>query len=636
MGFFRACLEVMGVEESLEENVMTVGIAHISSYLEDLPRARYLAESTIGTGGDLQKEADGHLRLGRQTSGSKITIDAPVNWASYATKSRTIRYKVQSMLICDSILRADSSQRDLKWYSPCLAYVKDWVSTFIVRGEFDDFLWYDMAVGQRATKLSYIIRRALEENEDYRHIAPMIVAAEIHIRELMKEEKIAEHSNHGLFQMAGLLSLGKLLPFLARSEDAITFARNKILMMLKEHFTEGGLHKEHSPIYHIIMTNYMHSLIDSEFFVDDFLFEDISRKAVTAASWLITPDHNVLQFGDSPPVDVLRRANFPVNLENGRPGPPSGLKVFHDGGLVISSKHDIEGNPSEYLAIMGSFFSRQHKHCDDMGFQFYHDGKAIMCDAGTFTYQYNQKERIFIESTRAHNCLEIDGYDYSRFNADVFGSCIDYAVDVGGCLFVEGSVQRTRLVPTHLPYNKVKNEDCEKCNIKQKRIIFYLPERFLIIIDEVVSKKDRKYTQWFNLSPKVRADLRSGNIIISDSQEVRCVARKMNPDVVKGFIVSEQTSPRLQGWTSVNGFTLDGINSIGMATSGKRAIIGTMLDLKFDQTRVATINTSRDRKYLRAVIEERGGKIEMIVREKADEMLLEFIHHGRSFTESVN
>ena len=25
-----------------------------------------------------------------------------------------------------------------------------------------------------------------------------------------------------------------------------------------------------------------------------------------------------------------------------------------------------------------------------------------------------------MESTRAHNCLEIDGFDYSRFNTDIF------------------------------------------------------------------------------------------------------------------------------------------------------------------------------------------------------------------------
>ena len=130
-------------------------------------------------------------------------------------------------------------------YLSCIAHVKDWIDTFISSAGDEDFAWYDMAVGQRASKLAYILRRAIDEEEKIEDIAAMIITADIHIQELMQKNKIAEHSNHGLFQMAGLLSLGKSLPFLENAERASKFAEKMIRKMLQSHFTSDFLHKEH-------------------------------------------------------------------------------------------------------------------------------------------------------------------------------------------------------------------------------------------------------------------------------------------------------------------------------------------------------------------------------------------------------
>jgi hypothetical protein len=407
------------------------------------------------------------------------------------------------------------------------------------------------------------------------------------------------------------------------------------MFMLNGHFTKQGLHKEHSPIYHIYMTNYIHSILNSEFLTGDASFSELAERATESASWMIMPNENVLPFGDSAPLNILRRSAFPVNIANGRPSPPSGLKNFYDGGLVISSQHDDYGNPSEYFAFNGNFFSRQHKHSDDMGFQFFHKGKPIMSDAGTFTYQYDQLERIFVESTRAHNCLEIDGYDYSRFRADAFGSCIDYAVNVESCLFIEASISRNRLIPSEIPYNQVKNEDCERCGIKQRRVIFYLPRRFLIIIDDVSSKKERTYTQWFNLAPKMRAEIDGEDAIIVDSDEVSCIFRDLSSQPVKLAKARGETSPRMQGWTSLNGHTLTPIDSVGISATGKKVTIGTMIDLQFDKTRKVSLNSGSEGKYLRVVVNDIDGKIEMIIRRKEDEMVLEFVKSGESFKNRI-
>ena len=38
-------------------------------------------------------------------------------------------------------------------------YVLDWIDYYLINDSEDEFCWYDMAVGQRATKLAYITRK---------------------------------------------------------------------------------------------------------------------------------------------------------------------------------------------------------------------------------------------------------------------------------------------------------------------------------------------------------------------------------------------------------------------------------------------------------------------------------------------
>ena len=617
-GMFDSALICMGLELSGEsdEDKTLAALNHINKSLEGRERAVYLCESTISRGDNLEKEAEGHLKVGYPARGKRLSINAPIDWASFEHEPRNIRYKVQSLLACDGILFADSEKPSNRWYKPGLKFVRDWVSNYIVKDREDDYSWYDMAVGQRATKLSYVLRRAIENEEGYRYMAPIIVAADVHMRDLMYEEKLAIHSNHGLFQMLGLLSLGKLLPFMEKAGDAEVFATKKIIQMLESQFSEDGLHREHSPIYHIYMTNFIYSLKSSGFLQGNLEFEEISDKALEGASWLIQPDKTVLPFGDSPPDDVRRRANFPLNLSNGVPSPPFGFKNFNKSGLVICSSPGKSGEPSEYFAIGGSFFSRQHKHADDMGFQLFSGGKGIFTDAGTFSYQYENPERIFVESTRAHNCLEIDEYDYSRFMSDVFGNCIDIAEKLGDAIFVDGTINRSRLIPSDLPYNKVKGIDCVSVQIKQRRMAYYVPGKFLVIVDDITSKDERTYTQWFNLFPGLQISNSENDWLISDNEEVLAVVRTLDGEPAEFLRRKGQDNPRLEGWISPNGHTLQETEAMGIRKRGRGGLIATMIDVDFGLTRRASFNIGSGGKYSRITVVREDETFDLRVRDK--------------------
>src|SRR4029078_11016651 len=86
-----------------------------------------------------------------------------------------------------------------------------------------------------------------------------------------------------------------------------------------------------------------------------------------------------------------------------------------------------------------AFHSRVHKHADDLSLVWWDRGHEILVDAGRFGYIgrlapddparlegffYSAPERQFVESTRAHNTVQIDDLDFPRRKVTPCGSGI--------------------------------------------------------------------------------------------------------------------------------------------------------------------------------------------------------------------
>lgn len=601
LGGVTSALICLGMEEKLEgsDEEREDSLREIlDSYSKEVPV--YLPESTAA-GNDPVRRAEKDLRLGYPTHGLRLKMETPVNWLDTEDLSRNVRYKIQSWVVIDSILTADSESKEDRWFNPPLEFVKDWVRTFVVESNIEDFLWYDMAVGQRGTKIAYMIRRCMFSSIPIEDIAWMIVAAEIHMLELMEEEKLASHSNHGLFQMAGLLALGSSLPFIECSSKAVEFGTVMIRKMLAEHFTQDGLHKEHSPDYHIFMTNFVSLLSESGFMKDDS-FDRLNQGAVEASYWMCQPDGNLVPFGDSKPVPIEHRAAFPLSGEGGHFSAPHGLKTFEEGGLVVHSEWK-DGVPSNYLAFSASFHSRQHKHADDFTFQLFSETHGIITDPSTYTYQYDLKERIFAESTRAHNCLLIDDLNYSRFNADVFGSSIEGVQEVGDLVVIEARVHRNRLISETIPNNKIETKDGVKVDISHRRMLLYHPGKFLVVIDDVESPDEHNYSQCFQLYPEIELVREGSEYQLHKfiNEEYKMVAKilPLSPSNMRMANAKGQIEPYLCGWISKNGHELEEASNIQLSTSGDRLVIATMIDLSPEQLAVASLKFNEDGKYIR-------------------------------------
>lgn len=353
----KSCIEQIHQEDNdtTEINIFE----NICDFCDQSPNEYYLEESTTTEKLDPMISLNKQLRHGWKTGGGlTLPITEPPKWDQYEDYSRNVRYKIHSWIILDSLLLVDELSNNDDYLNYALDIADDWIVNYVIKGKKDDFAWYDMAVGQRATKLSYMLRRLISINGDRTMVFRFILAAKLHFSELLDENRIATHSNHGLFQMAGLLSLGENLKFMNSSRDGIDFARKMIKKMLNLHFADDGLHLEHSPDYHLWMINHLESLKNSGWLSsENSSIEDLILSLEESANWMATPNSDVIPIGDTANnVQMIKRWR-------GYKGEPNiGHRLFPIGGMLVNNS--IFKGQSSQLVFSAQFHSRQHKHAD--------------------------------------------------------------------------------------------------------------------------------------------------------------------------------------------------------------------------------------------------------------------------------
>ena len=427
--------------------------------------------------------------------GKTYQLQRPFNWDTYPGATRNHRYKIQAWLMIDELLRASEIDNRLDFFEIARNVAIDWIDEFIFGQRSDDYAWYDMGTGQRAALLAHITQKSLLTLTSIRNkkrrinlhndILKLMIACQIHISELMDYERLALHSNHGLFQMSGLLALSKSVPVLSLATEGESFAINGINEMLSDHFFLDGFHKEHSPMYHMYVSNYLHQLEEAMWLPGSNNLSKLAQKAKISVQKYIMPDGFFAPIGDS---SLSNRADalciFPIHKDsNGTPSAPPGIHIFPEGGVAIISTTTKKGVADEHMVFTGQFHSRQHKHADDLSINYCVKGKRYLIDAGTFTYHYDQEERMYVESTRAHNTIEIDGLNSSRFRLDTYGSALKRVIKVGDCTILDGTVHHKRLIQPTIPNNKIKTEDASIVDITHRRIVLHKAQHFMAIID---------------------------------------------------------------------------------------------------------------------------------------------------------
>lgn len=500
-----------------------------------------------------------------------VDLSSEIPWLMERKEYRSWNFYIHCWDMLDSLLFTFSESNDRVYFDPAYKVALDWVKRYGLSssesndaGE-DTMAWYDMAVGVRSYRLAYIYDVATRLNvgsEDDRQL--MWDSLECHREYLAEDSNIKFHNNHGFYQVAGQLAMGRRFRTVSKKMDATYLqGEQRLFRMINQQFSSDGVHKEHSPDYHRMVYETLRALITSGLLVRDDMLE-LADRIEEALSWFVLPNGYIANFGDSdyrlmsrkPKAAIAKWQNPAMQhaVTQGEVGerPNEEWKLFEEGGYFVgrcSTESPGESAQYSYLAQQGGFHSRTHKHADDLSFIWFDRGRDLLVDSGRYGYLgkvgagsrlskegfwYSDPNRIYCEKTKAHNCLEFDGRDFPRRGAKAYGNAIKRVRKNDGVIAIESEIR---------PFK----------GVRYNRVLFLCPGHWLLVLDWFKDAFGLKHDvkQWFHLAPDLKAQLGLNDYIAQlpkSGESLRVIPLFENMQASQLYLGED--SPDMQGWWS--------------------------------------------------------------------------------------
>ena len=182
-----------------------------------------------------------------------------------------------------------------------------------------------------------------------------------------------------------------------------------------------------------------------------------------------------------------------------------------------------------------------------------------------------------------------------------------------------------------VPNNKIKITDAIDVAILHNRKIVYHPENFLLVIDTVASTEVHSYSQWFTINPELTITSEGLQFFLSSKNNTPIAIIK-NLAPANSLVSSESgvIKPRLQGWVSLDGHTLEKSESIRIKSQETDCVIATVFDLNPTDKGTYFFNEGTKGKYLRFTLKRSESRFDFISRIKTDFTEITFDNNGQS------
>jgi Heparinase II/III-like protein/Heparinase II/III N-terminus len=489
-----------------------------------------------------------------------VELRPPIAWDEVSAANRSWHYHLHCWDGLGPVLARHDQTKEERYLDFALAVARDWVGSYPTLETDSPFAWYDMAIALRAYRLGYILdlagRRPAYDDDA---VGPLLESVLLHRDVLADDDRFAAHSNHGFYQALGQLALALRFPYLPGMDNAEEQASTRLRQLVKSQFTEEGVHREHSPGYHLLVGDAFERALQTGLSDDEWLF---SRRAPIhdALAWFVLPNGNLAMFGDTeaqfePTTTYPDSPSLRFVISRGREGAAPGDRVgaFAESGYVVFRDRWPEGpddfEDCSYLAQICAFHSRAHKHADDLSFVWYDRGRELLTDSGRFGYigktrprsqlwrqgfWYDDPRRVYVESTRAHNTVEIDDRSYQRRDVKPYGSAlVGWGEEEGVGFFSEAQVRHRRFI-TH------------------RRLLFFVPRQLVLVVDLLNDSRRRRhrFVQRFHFAPELTVEdgAQPPALALPDSDERLHVTTLLPATLLQP--AAGQEEPELLGWVS--------------------------------------------------------------------------------------
>ena len=495
----------------------------------------------------------------------------PLDWGIDPFDDRNWQFHLNAWRMLDPLLRAYEATGDRRHVAEALRFVEDWFAFNVEEQRANPYGWDDMAVGIRAAKIAWLLDQALRGPIELsaRQKEILVRLAGGHARKLLEPDFLAR-GNHAYFQLHGVMAICHVVARLRACAGAIDYAAEAMDRLIRAQFSDEGVHLEDSPDYHFFAAGLLERLGASGWY--DTPEIGAMRKRIDAVKpWLVHPDGHVVTIGDS--ANRLREVAAPpgrASCGGGVGYRPQCLtsRLFANGYGVVRSDWAVDPGAASMLFVAASAHTNGHKHADDLTFEWYELGTRILVDTGRYGY-HKDDVRAFVQSTRAHNTVEIDGEDFATRSADRYGSGLESIAPTDFVFVLRGRVRHATFGVAH------------------ERTLYYRPQEWLVVEDRLNAQEPHEFTQWFHFHEDLeveraedgqyRARLATGQLLWVRQGPARCAS-----DLVKGT-----TGPRMNGWRSVAYEEMVPRYALGFTCAGEDLVIETVLSIDRPADQVA-------------------------------------------------
>ncbi len=476
-----------------------------------------------------------------------IHLRPPLAWDEVCTH-RSHAFNLHAWTFLSEVLRTYDRTQAFRYLDFAIQLALDWAATYPTLQTDSVFAWNDMATGIRASRLAYIIDAAVRHDAvPDTTLARLVAAALLHARAFAEDHRFVSRTNHGFFFAAGQLALARRLPTLPGMNQAAIQAEERLRIMVDTQFTSEGGHREHSPEYHVHTLTLMHALRRVGLLPDTSADQLIDRLE-EALAWFVMPNGRLTPIGDSYPGQLtLTSGLVPRNqalrlvlsgAEDGAP-PRASIRAFPETGYVVI-RDPWPSNPANaasgcYLAQISAYHSNVHKHLDDLSFVWYDRGQELLTDAGAYSYDYNDPNRIYVQSMSAHNTVTVDRTPWirQRFREKPYGAAPQRSGEAAGVFYIETEVEH------HM-------------SVRHARVLLLRPGEWLIVFDWLAGHDEtpHEFTQRFLFAPGLDAEPDGSTLTLRlpDSGDRLHMVPLLPSDALTP--VKGQREPDLLGWTS--------------------------------------------------------------------------------------
>ncbi|MDP3792913.1 MAG: heparinase II/III family protein [bacterium] len=460
----------------------------------------------------------------------------PLTWEEDPYQDKYWRFVYYSLRQTSHLLYAWVETGDERYYNKLVEIVE----SFIEKGMEKEHVWEDYhGVAFRAMTLTNIYKK-FEKHDAFpspEFRQKLATAISTHGNFLFDEHHYEANYNHGVTEAAALFLMAINFPDLPHSQEWLETGRQRLHKGLVEIVDSDGVLIENSPYYHFYVLEKYWDIYkySKEFDVKiSEQFDDRINKMINYATFILQPDLSVPLLGASLEkrinlsgvyAEMARlNPNFLYVLTRGEMGKIPSKKVisYPDAGQVIMRsgwyKGEKFGNQTQLTFDIGPYRTN-HSDLDALSFSLYGQGVSLMPDAGLYTYE-NGPYREYFHGSMAHNTVTVDGKSQKE-GKPILGN------------FAEGE-DWTYQSAQHDLYDGVTHQ----------RAIALLGDKFVLIIDNLLSEYQHDYEQVFHLFPDANLEIDGLHVTaFGDSKNKSITIHQLIQD---GLLVSHfkgETSP---------------------------------------------------------------------------------------------